>query len=226
MPTVTKPRLLLLAIAAAITLSALYSVKVIKQGADAYVFGYPLVLMELTRKAMEADAKPGIGANSLSHMRVFPDHNFRKVVRPNDDTLYSITWFDLPTSDRYYVLPFMDAWTNVFATIGTNTTGNGPGHHVLVGPNWQGDLPEGMKEIKAPTNMVWMIGRVQTNGKDDIKNVAAFQDQLSITAWQQWPNGKANATMTIDTIEQMKSKANPKSEIDALSAPIWPNLGW
>jgi len=227
MPTVTKSRLLLLAIAAAITLSALYSVKVIKQGAEAYIFGYPLVLMELTRKAMAADAKSGIGGNSLAHMRVFPDHNFRKVVRPNDDTLYSIAWFDLskepmiistPACDRYYVLPFMDAWTNVFATVGTNSTGNEPGHFVLVGPDWQGDLPTGMKEIKAPTNMVWMIGRVQTNGKNDIKNVAAFQDQLTITALHLWPKGKANPTMTIDTIEQMKSKANPKAEIDALSA--------
>jgi len=226
MPAVTKPRLLILALAAAIILTAVYSVKVIKQGAEAYIFGYPLVLMELTRKAMEADAKPGIGANSLSHMRVFPDHNFRKVVRPNDDTLYSITWFDLsqepmvistPASDRYYVLPFMDAWTNVFATVGTNSTGNESGHFVLVGPDWQGDLPVGVTEIKAPTNMVWMIGRVQTNGKNDIKNVAAFQDQLAIMALHLWPQGKANPTMTIDTLEEMKSEANPKAEIDALS---------
>ncbi len=75
MPTLTKPRVLILALAAVLTLTAVYSLKVIKQGTDAYVFGYPLVLMELTRQAIE----PGIGANNLSHMRVFPDHNFRQV---------------------------------------------------------------------------------------------------------------------------------------------------
>jgi len=229
MPTLTKPRVLILALAAVLTLTAVYSLKVIKQGTDAYVFGYPLVLMELTRQAIE----PGIGANNLSHMRVFPDHNFRQVVRPNDDTLYSMAWFDLtkepmvistPASDRYYVLPFMDAWTNVFATVGTNTTGNEPGHFVLVGPNWQGELPTGIKKIQSPTNMVWMIGRVQTNGKDDIPNVAAFQDQIAITPASLWPSRKANATMTVNSFDDSKSQGNPKAEIDALSATEFFNM--
>ncbi len=227
MLTVTKPRLLVLSIACAIVLSALYSAKVIKQGADAYVFGYPLVLMELTRKAMANIAEPGIGPNHLSHMRTFPDHTFRQVVRPNDDTLYSIAWFDLakepmvitaPASERYYVLPFMDAWTNVFATVGTNTTGNKAGHYVLVGPDWQGELPNGINKIQSPTNMVWMIGRVQTNGKHDIKNVAEFQNQIAITPASLWPLKKANASAIVNSDVKSQKQANPKAEIDALSA--------
>ncbi|MEH6346724.1 MAG: DUF1254 domain-containing protein [Bermanella sp.] len=227
MPTITKPRLLTLSITVAIVLTALYSAKVIKQGAQAYVFGYPLVLMELTRQAMLGETEPGIGANNLSHMRVFPDHTFRHVVRPNDDTLYSIAWFDLskepmvistPASDRYYVLPFMDAWTNVFATIGTNTTGNEAGHFALVGPDWQGELPQDVKKIQSPTNMVWMIGRVQTNGKDDIKNVALFQNKIAITPTSLWSLKKANASTTIHKLVRSQNQANPKAEIDALSA--------
>ena len=225
MPTVTKPKLLLLSITGVIILTALYSLKVIKQGAQAYVFGYPLVLMDLTRQAMEAES--GVGANKLSHMRVFPDHTFRHVVRPNEDTLYSIAWFDLtnepmiistPASDRYYVLPFMDAWTNVFASIGTNTTDNKLGKFVLVGPNWQGALPKNMKKIQSPTNMVWMIGRVQTNGKDDIPNVATFQNKITITPTSLWPQKKANASTIINKLEISQHQANPKAEIDALSA--------
>ena len=225
MPTVTKPRLLLLSLTGVIILTALYSLKVIKQGAEAYVFGYPLVLMELTRQAMGSET--GFEANKLQHMRVFPDHTFRHVVRPNDDTLYSIAWFDLsnepmiintPASDRYYVLPFMDAWTNVFATIGTNTTGNEPGKFVLVGPNWQGALPKGMNKIQSPTNMVWMIGRVQTNGKDDIPNVAAFQNKITITPASLWSQRKENANTIINKLEVSQHQANPKAEIDALSA--------
>ncbi len=232
MPTVTKPRLIMLALAFVLTLTTMYSVKVIKQGADAYVFGYPLVLMELTRQAMAADSEAGIGANSLSHMRIFPDHNFRHVVRPNDDTLYSITWFDLskepmiistPASNRYYVLPFMDAWTNVFATVGTNSTGNAPGHFVLVGPNWQGSLPEGVQEIKAPTNMVWMIGRVQTNGKTDIPNVVAFQNKLAITPLQKWHSKESNPTKSLEDMADFQGQANPKADIDELSAQTFFN---
>ncbi len=226
MPTITKPRLLVLSIACAIIFTALYSLKVIKQGADAYVFGYPLVLMELTQQAMINSAEPRVGANNLSHMRVFPDHTFRHVVRPNDDTLYSIAWFDLtkepmvistPASDRYYVLPFMDAWTNVFATVGTNATGNQAGHYGLVGPNWQGEIPPGVSKIVSPTNMVWMIGRVQTNGKDDIKNVAAFQNQIAITPASRWPLKEANASVSINKFDASQQQANPKAQIDALS---------
>ena len=227
MPTITKPRLLALSITVAIILTALYSAKVIKQGANAYIFGYPLVLMGLTKQAMEDETKPGIGPNHLSHMRVFPDHTFRHVVRPNDDTLYSIAWFDLskepmvistPASDRYYVLPFMDAWTNVFSSIGSNTTGNESGHFALVGPGWQGELPQEVKKIQSPTNMVWMIGRVQTNGKDDIKNVALFQNKISITPTSLWSLKKANPSTTIHKLNEAQNQANPKAEIDALSA--------
>ncbi len=87
-----------------------------------------------------------------------------------------------------------------------------------MGPNWQGELPTGIKKIQSPTNMVWMIGRVQTNGKDDIPNVAAFQDQIAITPASLWPSRKANATMTVNSFDDSKSQGNPKAEIDALSA--------
>jgi hypothetical protein len=99
---------------------------------------------------------------------VFPDHQFRLVVRPNCDTLYSSAWIDLSNEpivlsvpgmgDRYYVMPFMDAWTNVFAYVGTRTTGNDPGHYMVFGPNWKGNLPDGVEKIQSPTNMTWLIG--------------------------------------------------------------------
>jgi len=220
-----KPLPVILLVIASLALVALYSVRVIKQGAEAYIYGYPLVLMELTRQTMGADAEPDKGPNHLYHMRSFPDHTFRNVVRPNNDTLYSISWLDLsqepmiiktPASDRYYVLPFMDAWTNVFASIGTRTTGNEAGAYALVGPNWSGEIPVGVKEIKSPTNMVWMIGRVQTNGRNDIPNAAAIQDQFSITPISQWAASIQNPP-TIITNMKTSGKANPKQLIDELS---------
>lgn len=114
--------------------------------AKAYLYAYPLVIMDETRTAMGS-----LNEGSTNHLdHVMPDHNFRSVVRPNNNTLYSIGWLDLtqsrvvltvPHTERYYVMPFMDAWTNVFTTVGTRETGSEAGAYVVTGPDWQGELP-------------------------------------------------------------------------------------
>src|SRR5262249_1229173 len=85
------------------------------------------------------------------------------------------------TGKRYYLMQLLDAWTNVFAVPGTRTTGNGKGDFAIVGPGWKGKLPAGVQEIKAPTNMVWLIGRTQTNGKEGYDAVHALQRQYKLT---------------------------------------------
>jgi hypothetical protein len=109
----------------------------------------------------------------------------------NIDTLYSWAWLDLSTEPivlsvpdthgRYYMMPMLDAWTNVFASPGTRTTGNKAGNFAVTGPGWKGTLPEGVKEIKSPTNITWIIGRTQTNGPDDYPAVNALQAQYKLT---------------------------------------------
>ena len=131
----------------------------LRVAADAYIYGYPLLIMEETRRA---SAKTGEN-NVLRHVRQFPDADFRLVVRPNFDTLYSSAWINLAdgplvismpdTGDRYYVLPFMDAWSNVFARTGTSTSGNSEQEVALVGPDYVGELPVGLTRIiESPTN--------------------------------------------------------------------------
>ena len=159
----------------------------VKAFSAAYIYGYPLLIMNETQEVMLSG---GAFQNQLFHNSVFPDHNFRNVVRPNVDTLYTIAWLNLADEpqvlsvpemgERYYVSPFMDAWTNVFASVGTRTTGNSAGDYALVGPTWSGDVPETLEVIRAPTNMVWMIQRIQTNGKSDIDTVAKLQTQFSL----------------------------------------------
>jgi len=155
--------------------------------AEAYVFGYPLVLMSVTRDVMSATTP----INHFHHLRTFPDHTFTDVVTPNADTLYSMAWLDLTEEPqiltvpalgrRYYIMQMLDAWTNVFASPGTRTTGNGKGDFAIVGPGWRGALPAGIAVIRSPTNLAWMIGRTQTDGAPDYAAVHAIQDQYRLT---------------------------------------------
>jgi hypothetical protein len=162
---------------------------------EAYTYLYPLVLMDVTRR-QATNVAPGkaVGRGpmmTVTNVRTFPPAEFRDVVRPNFDTLYSIAWFDLTngpvvlsvpdSGGRYYLLPLLDMWTDVFAVPGARTTGTGPGRFALVPPGWTGTLPEGVARIDAPTPYVWMIGRTQTNGPADYDAVHGFQDGLKIT---------------------------------------------
>lgn len=157
-------------------------------GLDAYVYAYPLVLMEVTRRVAtspEGAGRPYAPMNRFAHMRTYPDASFKDVVRPNADTLYSTLWYDvsdqpliltLPdTGGRYHVVPLMDMWTDVFATLGTRTTGNGGGKVAIVGPHWNGKLPAALRIVRSPTASGWIIGRVQTNGPADYDHVHAIQ---------------------------------------------------
>src|SRR5262245_7648183 len=168
----------------------------------AYVFGYPLVLMDVTRQVMTAVPKAEARkapVNQFLHIREFPDYTMTDVVSPNADTLYSTAWLDLTkeplilsvpdVGGRSYLMTMLDAWTNVVESAGTRTTGNVRGEFAVVGPQWKWELPADVKEIKSPTNMAWLIGRTQTNGKEDYTTVHAIQDQYKLTPLSAW--GKA-----------------------------------
>jgi len=191
---------------------------------DAYVFGYPLVLMDLSKQVMthgksgESDWKAPL--NQFAHARSFPDDTFTDVVTPNVDTLYSSAWLDLSqgpvvlsvpdTGGRYYLLEMMDAWTNVFASPGKRTTGTGGGEFAIVGPKWNGELPAGMKKIQAPTDMVWILGRTQTNGKSDYDAVHAIQDQYRLKPL----SGAVNVSLSVDSFDY---KTPPMDQVLNLS---------
>ncbi len=163
---------------------------------EAYVYLYPLVTMDVTREQAVSgspEVKPLFGPpNEFHHLREFPPAEFRSVVRPNFDTLYSSAWLDLTagpvelhvsdTGGRYFMVPLLDMWTDVFGTLGSRTTGTGDQDYLIVGPDHRGELPAGAKVLRSPTPHAWIIGRIQTNGPDDYDTVRKIQDGLTLTA--------------------------------------------
>lgn len=188
-------------------------------GAEAYIYGYPLVIMDATR----ANALQSTGTeNQLHRVRQFPDARFKDVVRPNVDTLYTTAFVDMakgpwvfemaPNALRYEVMPFMDAWTNVFAAPGTRSTGQGGGRFLLAGPQWKGAVPEGMQLLRAPTRMVWLIGRTQTNGGFDYPVVHSLQDQLRLQTLADWRPKSSASSPAVANVQASPSNGKPQAQ--------------
>lgn len=199
-------------------------------GVDAYLYFYPLVTVGITREVgtnMEAGKIPGFGpANMFHNFAAFPPADYKAVVRPNFDTLYSNTFLDMtkepvvvsaPNTDgRYYLLPMLDAWTDVFASPGWRTTGTVAGNFLITPPGWNGDVPAGMTRINAPTPYVWIIGRTKTDGPSDYDAVHKIQAGYKVTTLSQWGKPPPPPTVTIDPSVDMKTP--PKVQVDTMTA--------
>jgi hypothetical protein len=167
---------------------------VYKVALETYIFAYPLILMDLSRQRSTnvATAMDYVAPmNQFAHMKSFPKPDDQLTVHGNVDTLYSLAFLDLSnepivlhvpdTAGRYYMMPMLDAWTNVFVSLGKRTTGTKAGDFAIVGPHWQGEVPRGVKSVKAPTNNVLIAGRTQVNNKADMPAVHAIQKQYTLT---------------------------------------------
>jgi len=199
-------------------------------GVDAYLYFYPLVSMDVTRKQL-TNMEPGPGSfggppNRFANIEAFPGADVRVVVRPNFDTLYSSAWLDLTkepmvvtapdTSGRYYLLPMLDMWTDVFASPGWRTTGTGAGNFLVTPPGWSGSVPTDFTRIDAPTPYVWIIGRTKTDGPADYDAVRKIQDGYKITPLSQWGKAPEQPAVKIDPSIDMKTP--PKIQVDTMKA--------
>lgn len=188
---------------------------------EAYVYLYPLMTMDVSRRQatnIDAGKMPGFGPmNTFSSFKAFPDANFKAVVRPNFDTLYSSAWLDLSrgpvvisapdTNGRYYMLPMIDMWTDVFAVPGKRTSGTEAASFAVVPPGWSGKLPDNVSRIDAPTPYVWIIGRTQTNGPQDYDAVHAVQAGYKVTLLEDWGKQPRAIKATVDPGVDMKTPA-------------------
>ncbi|HET8861663.1 MAG TPA: DUF1254 domain-containing protein [Solirubrobacterales bacterium] len=161
-------------------------------GADAFVFGFPLLLMTATmRQATGVEpVANGEGFNRFAHLRHFVDPAAKTIVAANVDTLYSLTWLDLSdepallklpdTGGRSYLMPLLDAWTNVFASLDPHTIGSDGGTLAITGPDWTGEIPAGARRIEAPTNNAWGIFHLHAHNRQDLDASRAIQGQLEL----------------------------------------------
>jgi hypothetical protein len=197
---------------------------------DAYVYFYPLVSMDLTRK-QSTNIEPGKEfakgpMNMFVSVPEYPPADLKIVVRVNFDTLYSVAWLDLTkeplvisapdTAGRFYLLPMLDMWTDVFASPGWRTTGTKAGNFLVTPPGWVGKVPDGFSHIPAPTPYVWVIGRTKTDGAADYDAVHKIQAGLKVTPLSEWGKEPKPVEVKIDPAVDMKTA--PKTQADNMPA--------
>ena len=141
-------------------------------------YAYPLMLMEVTRRVSTNVAAPiGLNApvNQLAHAREFPDPSFTIVVRPNADTLYTALTYDVTkeplvvsvpdSGGRYYLMPWLDCWTDVFTVPGKRTTGTGAQTFAIAGVAYGGLGANVPDDAVYPTAFVDSDGRPFDSGE-------------------------------------------------------------
>lgn len=205
---------------------------------DAYIYGYSLISVEMSRKVItnvEAPATTRAPMGQFANLREYPTAAYRDVTAPNADTLYSnafvdvskepwiVSWPDM--GDRYYVWEFYDAWVPVVFDPGSRTTGQGAQTYAITGPGWSGTLPEGVTEVKVPTSLVWVLARTYSSGTpEDYKAVWALQDQYKLSPLSAWgqdytpPPGQVDPN--VDTTRSVRDSVN---ELDAEGFFQWMN---
>jgi hypothetical protein len=203
---------------------------------DAYIFGYPLVTMEMTRRlTTNVTGVQGLHApmGQFASARTYPTAAFRDVTAPNADTLYSSAWLDLrkepyllslpDAQGRFYLFPMLDAWTTVFRDPGTRTTGTAAQNYAITGPQWSGTLPAGVTEYKSPTNLIWILGRIYCTGTpEDYRAVHAMQDKLSLVPLSAYGKPFTPTPGKVDSSIDMKTPV--RDQVDALDAATYFNL--
>jgi len=201
---------------------------------DAYLYAYPMVLMEATRRAATHVENPIAGRapmNAFGHRDAFPRPDGTDVAWPSADMLYSSLWYDVasqpllidvPSSgDRYYALSLLDMWSDEFASRGSRVSGNAAQKFLLVGPNWHGTAPVGVDVVRSPTGTGWLIARIQTGGPAEYAAVNQFQAGLSASPWVSSPTGMSPRSAASSSLKPssvtFRPGASPAEQVAMLS---------
>jgi hypothetical protein len=159
----------------------------------AYVIFTPRMITAALERRMTSCAAPTATCappGAFIHKRSLASPDDRAFVNPNADTLYSSAWLDLrdgpwvlhvpDMGGRYFTFQLLDAWTETFGYVGRRTGDSKGGDFLIVGPNWTGLPPAGMKLHRAGTNDVWILGRTLVDDDADLPKVTALQDRFAL----------------------------------------------
>ena len=169
-------------------------------GEEEYVYGFPLVMMDVTREVMTAASKVGEYAapvNQFARIRTYVNPDFKNVVRISVNSLWSHGFLDLDqepmivtvpdSGNRYLVMQALNMWTDDFASIGTRTPAMKSGDFLIAGPKWTGTAPAGIKAtFRSSTRYAWVLVQIAAQSAADFPAVNALQDKLKITPLSAW----------------------------------------
>ncbi len=199
---------------------------------EAYIYGYPLVTTEMTRRVVTNVEKPVGSKGPMGHiikLREYPGPSFKDVTAPNADTLYTTAFVDVgeepwvlsipDMKDRFFLFPMLDGWTTVFQVPGKRTTGGAAHSYAITGPGFKGQLPDGVTEYRSPTSLVWILGRIYCDGTpEDYKLVHALQDQcklVPLSAYgKDWTPPPAKVDPDIDMKTAVREQVNRMDAVE------------
>lgn len=169
---------------------------------DAYLYAYPLLLLETARRVQTNTATPdaalGTGApmNRFMHMSRLPDTLLHGVAYPDVDVLWSALWFDVSKEPliidmpdahgRYYMMSIADMWSDVFAAPGSRTLDDGRQSFAIVASDWRGTLPKNVDLLRAPTSTGLLHLRIRVMGSTDLPAAQGFQEGFEATPLSRW----------------------------------------
>jgi hypothetical protein len=169
---------------------------------DAYLYGYPLITFDIARRQQTNVAVPDAEhapMGQMIRMRTYPAVDNHCCAAPNTDTLYTEAWLDVSKepyiltvpdmSNRYYIVPMLDGYSEVFSVASPPTTGYKAQTYAITGPGWTGSLPSGVTQVKSATGMVWVLGRIYYTGTlGDYKAVHTLQDKVTVVPLSSYAN--------------------------------------
>jgi hypothetical protein len=220
-------------------MTTMTDLEVEKIAEEAYVYAFPMLMGY--RYAFATFLMPGLPsyrgpANAIHGKSATLDHTFKDVITPNADTPYSAALLDLraepvvlqlpAVTDRYYVFQFVDLFGTNPHFLGSRATGSKAGTYLAVGPGWEGEAGDEFDGVLLfDTDLIFVIGRTQLLGVDDIPTLAkvmanyklqtlsAYRGQSSPTApsvqWPVWNDEASRDERFIGTLNFLLSFCQP-----------------
>ena len=209
-------------------------------GLQAFIYGFPYIYNAQIRHKWVTEPRdpkfvPYAAVNEFWHASQLMDASYRDGGCPNNDTLYSIAWLDLSEEpiilshpemgSRYFTFELMGVDSDNFDYVGQRTTGSSAGSFAIVGPGWEGDLPDDVDTSLAhsPSPWVLIIGRTLVNDDADVVEVRKLQAQYDLTPLGLWGEKDAQRPESRDVLEPIAPEDDPLGPFKTLNAMLEEN---